>query len=47
MSGHTNVMNTLVYVQIQDDDGITIAENQEWICKQKGGFDISVDILKR
>ncbi|KAL6187068.1 hypothetical protein ACLB2K_043183 [Fragaria x ananassa] len=34
-------------VLVQDDDGITIAENQEWICKQKGGFDISVDILKR
>ncbi|KAM5566792.1 serine/threonine-protein kinase BLUS1 [Rosa sericea] len=32
---------------IQDDDGITFAENQERICKQKGEFDISVDLLNR
>ncbi|KAK9935492.1 hypothetical protein M0R45_022594 [Rubus argutus] len=32
---------------IQDDDGITIAEIQEWSGKQKSGLDISADPLKR
>lgn len=32
---------------IQDDDGITIAENQDWSCKQNGGFGKSAGLTER
>ncbi|XP_050372792.1 uncharacterized protein LOC126790550 isoform X2 [Argentina anserina] len=32
---------------LQDDDGIRIADNQEWICKQKSGLDTSIGLVKR
>ncbi|ONI30461.1 hypothetical protein PRUPE_1G252900 [Prunus persica] len=32
---------------IEDDDGITIAENQDWSCKHRGEFGNSADVTDR